>query len=501
MTRINAGSTLANQYAPPFVVSNSVTTNWQLRYNANILAFEAFDPDENVVVSGFDTIEQKLFSNVTNQQVFILPWVAASEQSLYITINGVKQHTNTFIIAAGTSTTTVTLDGPAGVSSPDDVEFIGLQASAGATLNLYRASGTGTQTVFVNIGWHAPSEESLLITIDGIRQHTDTYSIISNAAFTNTDIDFVVAPTIGFTGNTVVVAGGTGYTVNDILTVSGGTGTAATIIVNAAPSGVISNATIFSGGAYSILPGNPVSVTGGTGGDDATFTLAALGQDIEVVGITTTGEAPTSIVELSNLAGGTGVSPTLAHARIFSTKTLSGTDQKFALRDLFEGTNITLNEGANSITINSIQPTFFNLGSGQQVIAPAPGTTAPLNFHSLSGGNRITLVLANGELTWSVNDGYVKDGTATVNADVGDRLIGVSNTGVPVTVNLLAIAELPAGDTITIKDESGGAATNNITVTPVSENIDGAPTHVINTNFGYVTLYSDGSNYFIIAQG
>ena len=82
MTRINAGSTLANQYAPPFVVSNNVTTNWQLRWNANLIAFEAFDPSENTIAAGFDTIEQALFVNVSNQQVFVVPWVAASEQSL-----------------------------------------------------------------------------------------------------------------------------------------------------------------------------------------------------------------------------------------------------------------------------------------------------------------------------------------------------------------------------------------------------------------------------------
>lgn len=502
MTRISAGSTLANQFVPPFVVSDNVASNWRLRYNSTLLAFEAFDPDENVVVSGFDTIEQKLFSNVTNQQVFVLPWVAASEQSLYITINGVKQHTNTFEIAAGSSTTTVTLGGPAGVGGPDDVEFIGLQASAGATLNLYRAPGTGTRTIFTEIGWHAPSEESLLITIDGIRQHTDTYSIESNAAFTNTDITFVVAPTIGFTGNAVIADGGTGYTVNDVLTVQGGTGTAATITVNAAPSGIISSATVLSGGAYSVLPGNPVLVTGGTGGDDATFTLTSQGQDIEVVGITTTGEAPTSIVEISNLAGGTGANPTLAHARIFSTKILAGTDQKFTLRDLFEGANITLTEGSTSITIAAIQPTFNNLGSGAQVIAPVPGTTAPLDFHSLTDGNRIIIALANGVLTWSYDTGYVFDGSSVINAAAGDRLIGVTNTGTTVTVNLLAIAELPAGDTITIKDESGGAATNNITIQTAGEGIDSvSTTHVINTNFGHVTLYSNGSKYFIIAQG
>lgn len=418
MTRINAGSTLANQFAPPFVVSDSVTTNWQLRFNKTLLAFEAFDPAELVVEAGFDEIESQLFFGVTNQQTFVLPWVTTNKASLYITVQGIKQHTNTFTINTGANTTTVILGGPA----TGDVEFIGLQTIGGVVIELFNGVGDNSTTDFL-IGFLAPSEESLLVTIDGVRQHTDTYAIASNDAFTDTTITFAVAPTSG----------------------------------------------------------------------------AA----IEVVGIATTGEIPASPVNATNLAGGFGVpgSPDTGHARIFASKTVAGENQTFNFRDLFEGTNITLTEGPNSITIDATEPTFNNLGSGQQVIAPTPGTTDPLNFHSLSGGNRITLALASGELTWSVDDGYVKDGSATINAVTGDRLIGVSNTGAPVTVNLLAIAELPAGDTITIKDESGGATTNNITVTPASETIDGAGTHVINTNFGYVTLYSDGTNYFIIAQG
>lgn len=424
MTRINAGSTLANQYAPPFVVSDSVTTNWQLRYNATLLAFEAFDPSANVVAAGFDEIESQLFTNAVGQQTFVLPWVvdisaANPKASLYITIDGNKQHTSTYTITAGTTTTNVVLGAPAtGV-----VEFIGLQTTGGATIELATAVGSGSAGQAVALTWLAPSTESLLITVEGVKQATTAYTLTANSQFTQTTVTFTAA-----------------ITLND---------------------------------------------------------------NIEIVGITTTREIPASPVTIANLAGGTGApgSPDAGHARIFSAKSVSGETQVFSFRDLFEGTNITLTEGVNSITIDSTASTFNNLGSGQQVIAPTPGTTAPLDFHSLNDGNRITLALAGGELTWSVDDGYVFGGGATINAVTGDRLIGVRNTGAPVTVNLLAIAELPAGDTITIKDESGGAATNNITVTPASETIDGNATHVISTNFGYVTLYSDGTDYFIIAQG
>lgn len=91
---------------------------------------------------------------------------------------------------------------------------------------------------------------------------------------------------IGATALDQVVAGGTGYSVNDIITVLGGTGTAATLRVTAETGGVIDpgGVSIETPGEYTVAPSNPVSVTG-PGNDDATFDLfthGRVGQD-EVV--------------------------------------------------------------------------------------------------------------------------------------------------------------------------------------------------------------------------
>ncbi len=368
MARINAGSTLANQYAPPFVVSDFVRTGWGLRWNDLILAFEAFDPDEFVVDAGFDTIQRQLFNGVTNQQVFVVPWqvdptLTQLEQraTLYITINGVKQHTDTFTVESTTNATIITLV-PLPIVGPDDVEIIGLQAGNGAFVELENTSGTGVAGQDIPLTWFSPSPQTLIITVNGLRLHTDEYSISSISPFTTTTV---------------------------------------------------------------------------------TLTFAAdLTDAIEIIGITTSGEVPASPVNATNLGiGGFGV---------FGAKRQVGEEQTLDFKSLVPGTRIAISSDANFITI-------------------------------------------------AADDGYVFGNDATINADPGDRLIGVRNTGAPVTVNLLAIAELPAGDTITIKDESGGAATNNITVTPASETIDGNATHVISTDFGSVTLYSNGTNYFIIS--
>ncbi len=70
----------------------------------------------------------------------------------------------------------------------------------------------------------------------------------------------------------VIVAGGTGYTVNDVLTVVGGTASqAAQITVSAVSGGIITAFTVTRAGSYTAVPSSPVSVTGGTG-SGATFT-------------------------------------------------------------------------------------------------------------------------------------------------------------------------------------------------------------------------------------
>lgn len=65
------------------------------------------------------------------------------------------------------------------------------------------------------------------------------------------------------------------YVVDDVLTVSGGTAVSAcTLRVTSVSSGDITGVVVQEGGAYSTVPSNPVSVTGG-GGTGATFNLTS----------------------------------------------------------------------------------------------------------------------------------------------------------------------------------------------------------------------------------
>jgi len=195
MARINAGSTLANQYAPPFVVADNVATGWELQWNASILAFEAYDPDANLIEAGFDEINAVLFQNVT-QQVFVAPWAADSQESLIITIDGVKQHQTAYGIDADTesNTTIVTL---ADTVSNETVEILGLQTTGGATIGLFGPQNIdsnipGTVDANYTINWFAPSAESLIVTIDGLKQATNNYSIApaAGSSYTQTTLTF-----------------------------------------------------------------------------------------------------------------------------------------------------------------------------------------------------------------------------------------------------------------------------------------------------------------------
>jgi hypothetical protein len=92
-------------------------------------------------------------------------------------------------------------------------------------------------------------------------------------------------------------------------------------------------------------------------------------------------------------------------------------------------------------------------------------------------------------------ESYVSVTGATYAAKAGDRLIGVNRAGT-VTITLPS-AQLRAGRTYTVKDESGAAASNNITVaTEGSETIDGSATDVISDNYGAKHYYSNGSDWF-----
>lgn len=94
-----------------------------------------------------------------------------------------------------------------------------------------------------------------------------------------------------------------------------------------------------------------------------------------------------------------------------------------------------------------------------------------------------------------------------VNVYTGSSTITMTNEGIVVvnkTVGAATAVTLPStpatGDHRIIKDGKGDAATNNITITPASGNIDGAATYVISENYGGVILEYNGTEWGVVGQ-
>lgn len=84
-------------------------------------------------------------------------------------------------------------------------------------------------------------------------------------------------------------------------------------------------------------------------------------------------------------------------------------------------------------------------------------------------------------------------------ANVNDIYIGVTSTASARTVTLPPAAGFQPGKIYIVKDESGAAGTNNITIDAnASETIDGATTLVISTNYGVSRIITNGVNWFTI---
>jgi len=86
---------------------------------------------------------------------------------------------------------------------------------------------------------------------------------------------------------------------------------------------------------------------------------------------------------------------------------------------------------------------------------------------------------------------------ASYTALITDYYIGITNTSAAGTITLPPAATAGNGKVYIIKDESGGAAGNNITVQGNgAELIDGANTALITTNYGSIKLMCNGTNWF-----
>jgi hypothetical protein len=184
--------------------------------------------------------------------------------------------------AAGTFTTLIGGSGSAnyeqitGGATGKAVQFQSLGSDAAVSLAI-QSKGTGAIDLAagssgVNIS--NGGTVTALTTTSVAGTYTSIPTVAITAPTTAGGVQATANATMRVTGSNsaTIVSGGTGYTASDVLTVTGGTGGSTQITVGTVSAGVIQTVTVTSNPQYTVLPTNPVSVTGGTG-SGATFNL------------------------------------------------------------------------------------------------------------------------------------------------------------------------------------------------------------------------------------
>jgi hypothetical protein len=204
-----------------------------------------------------------------------------------------------FEIGDGTTGVALVLDGG------DLIAAAGAQGNNGAdgtATDAFRADGHQRSIVMSII----PGTGQLQVWADGLLVIEET--AVGGAFFS------------GLAASAEVVAGGTGYSVNDVLTLVGGTGTAATFTVTTVDSGVVTGVSLTTAGSYTVLPADPVSTTvAPAGGSGCTLNVSwaewAANSDGEVGGVDGTITDRISAPLKVSLANAIVVGPLLVYPR------------------------------------------------------------------------------------------------------------------------------------------------------------------------------------------
>jgi hypothetical protein len=272
--------------------------------------------------------------------------------------------------------------------------------------------------------------------------YTSLPSVAITAPTTAGGVQATATCTLG-TSSPTVTFGGTGYTVNDVLTLVGGTGTAATLTVTSVSSGVITAVTSASAGAYTVLPTSPVSVTGGTG-SSATFTLVA-GNTFVNSAFTITNAGSGYVEQPTVTFSGGGGSGAAAYATVGS----------FAvIKAIGSGTGVVTNQAFTFQTPNSITG-----GNPAFIIRDAASFDS---WYQMGPSSTQAFLVAKGNANASAYLGASGSGSVrlTTNGDSITEQFRVSHTASAVNYVQVTGAATGSGNYTTISSQGSDAAVN-----------------------------------------
>jgi len=239
-------------------------------------------------------------------------------------------------------------------------------------------------------------------------------------------------------------------------------------------------------------PSHELTVIGGVSASANSF----FGGDVQIAG-TLIGGSPLKIAGAIEIRDQSDVSKVVA-----------------SLGDVAEDGTTTMSASAgqfSNVTASAHVSSSFYYGDGRYLtnvtasaIMAGDGPIGSLQFrvdnpisNEISGTTKVSYSISNNRLT--IDGGLVHSRVSVSSSHTASSenyIIGVS--GVPTNI-LFNATDFSAGQTLVVKDESGlaSSATSVILNPSGSQTIDGAPAIYLESPYGSVFLYTDGSDWFI----
>ena len=237
-------------------------------------------------------------------------------------------------------------------------------------------------------------------------------------------VQAVVAVTRMFNSGATIQAGGTGYTVNDVLTVTGGTpfSVAATLTVSTVSAGVITGVSATNQSTYTALPTNPVSVTGGTG-SGATFNLT-WGVNNGSAGYNITNAGSGYVEQPTVTFSGGGGSGAAAYATVGGNATIKGLGTN-TIFNTPSGNALYLVDGASAtpsgIAIrNGTTPYIYPVVSNTDLITSSNGTGAVRFFTNTVAQEQLRVTHTASAVNYVQVTGAATGGAPTISSQGSD---------------------------------------------------------------------------------
>jgi phosphotransferase system HPr-like phosphotransfer protein len=267
----------------PLIASGGTGANAGLAFRAKGTGAYTFGTGSSAANIQFNiahTSSAVNYVQVTGAATGVAPVISAQGSDAGVNLNYSSKGTFSSHVFTGAQGNQFQITGPAdGSTSANRFIAYGGKTNAGLVLGAV-GSDTNVSQVFQSKGTGAidlaaGSQGINISNGNTVTAITRTASGASYTAFptltispptTAGGVQATATPAFMIANAATIAAGGTGYTLNDVVTLVGGTPiVAATFVVTGVSGGVVTSVGSPNFGTYSVLPLNPVSVTGGTG--------------------------------------------------------------------------------------------------------------------------------------------------------------------------------------------------------------------------------------------